>query len=216
MPLRVVDLTKPLGPETRVYPGDPPVRVKTISTLDSGGFYNREICMSEHAGTHVDAPAHMVAGGQAIDSIEASRLVAPALILDVSNACGPITWREIILSTRRRAAEPPGQGWFLVLKTGGGCRSVAVDLAEAMVRLGMQGLGVDAMSPDEEPYPVHRILLSNGLLIIENMDIPSWLDGRTVTLIVAPLKISGGSGAPARVLAILDGGRLGKTVQGLE
>jgi len=208
--LRVVDLTRSLGPSTRVYPGDPPVRVRIVATLEKEGYLNREVCMGEHSGTHVDAPAHMVPGGATVDSLPVDRLVAPALVLDVSNACGPVTWREIMLALRRRAAEPPGRGWYLILKTGGGCRSIAVDLAEAMVKLGMYGLGVDAPSPDEEPYPVHRILLSNGLAIVEGLDVPSWLDGRTVTLVVAPLKIEGGSGAPARVLAILDGGELGK------
>ncbi|KSW11478.1 hypothetical protein CF15_01100 [Pyrodictium occultum] len=213
MPLRVVDLTRPLGPGTPVYPGDPPVMVETVAVIPRDGFYNRRVCLGEHSGTHVDAPAHMVEGGAPVDSVEASRLIAPALAMDLSNACGAVSSREIIAGLRLRRLPLPRRGWYLLLRIGRGCRSVSVEAAEWMARLGLGGLGVDAPSPDGPPYPVHRVLLSSGAVIVENLEIPRWLDGEKVTLIVAPLRLSGGSGAPARVYALLDGGRAGEWVQ---
>ncbi len=208
--MKIVDLTRPLGPGSRVYPGDPPFRARTVATLESDGYYNREVCMSEHASTHIDAPAHMVQGGATAEELPLEKLVAPAVVLDLANACGPVTPRELVLAARRRRAELPGRGWWLLLRIGGGCRTVAVETAEWIAGNGLAGLGVDAPSPDEEPYPVHRVLLPAGVLILENLDIPAWLDGQTVTLIAAPLPLEGGSGAPARVYALLDNGELGK------
>ena len=214
MPLRIVDLTQPLGPETRVYPGDPPVRVETIAEIGRDGYYNRVLHIHEHVGTHVDAPAHMIEGGATIDLIEPTRLVAPAIVMDLSNACGAVTSREILTALRLRRLPLPREGWYLLLRIGGGCRSISVEAAEWMARQRLGGLGVDAASPDGPPYSVHRILLSSGVVIVENLHIPGWLDGEKVTVMVAPLPVRGGSGAPARVYALLDGGRLGEWLRG--
>ncbi|ALL00233.1 putative metal-dependent hydrolase [Pyrodictium delaneyi] len=212
--LRIVDLTRPLSPETRVYPGDPPVRIEAIADIEKDGYYNRLLHVHEHVGTHVDAPAHMIQGGATIDMLEPARLVAPAVVMDLSNACGPVTSREIIAALRLRRLPLPQNGWYLLLRIGGGCRSISIDAAEWMVRMKLAGLGVDAASPDGPPYNVHRVLLSSNMLIIENLNIPSMLDGEIVTIVVAPLLVKGGSGAPARVYALLDGGRLGKWLRG--
>lgn len=211
--MRLVDLTRPLGPGSRVYPGDPPFRARTVASIEQQGYYNREVCMSEHISTHIDAPAHMIPGGDTVDKLQPARLIAPAVVFDLANACGPVTPRELVLASRRRRAQLPREGWWLLLRIGGGCRTVAVETAEWMVRNRLAGLGVDAPSPDEEPYPVHRALLSAGIPILENLAIPPWLDGHTVTLIVAPLPLEEGSGAPARVYALLDNGRLGEQIQ---
>ena len=169
VPLRIVDLTHPLSPETRVYPGDPPVRIKTIADIEKDGYYNRLLHVHEHAGTHVDAPAHMIEGGATIDSIEPAKLVAPAAVMDLSNACGPVTSRELITALRLRRLPLPREGWYLLLRIGGGRRSISVDAAEWMAMMKLGGLGIDAASPDGPPYNVHKVLLSNGMVIVENL-----------------------------------------------
>jgi len=62
---------------------------------------------------------------------------------------------------------------------------------------------VDSPSPDREPYPVHRVLLGSGVLIVENLVLPGVVRNKLVDVIVAPLKIEGATGSPARVLALL-------------
>ena len=52
--------------------------------------------------------------------------------------------------------------------------------------------------------PNHIILLGGGAILVEYMVNLSAIDRDEVNIIVAPLKVKEGDGAPARVFAILD------------
>ena len=68
---------------------------------------------------------------------------------------------------------------------------------------------MDAVTPElpghlrtpSYPYPVHNTLLGNGVLILENLVLSEVVDTR-FTLFIGALKIIGGDGAWARVLAL--------------
>jgi len=83
--VEVVDLTQPLGADTIVWPGAPQPVAETILTIAHDGFYNRRITVVEHAGTHFDAPSHMVEGGATVDRIPAERLVRPLIVIDIAD-----------------------------------------------------------------------------------------------------------------------------------
>ncbi len=202
----VVDLTRPLDPGTRVYPGDPPVAAETYATHEKDGYYARRVCMPEHAGTHVDAPIHFYPGGIDASSIPAWRLIAPALV--IGSLRGIVTADEL-----RRAIGACSfsslRGWILLVK---GEPVLGWDAAELLVSMGAAGLGVETMSPDENPYPVHRVLLPRGALIIENLDLARLEPCTRLTLFIGVLRLIGGSGAPARIIGLLDNGLLGLSV----
>lgn len=94
--VRIVDLTHPLTPDfpVMVLPPDfgqcQPFRMEEVSRYDERGpaWYWNNLTMSEHAGTHFDAPAHWVSGRQlpanTVDQLPVERLVAPAVVLDFS------------------------------------------------------------------------------------------------------------------------------------
>ena len=66
------------------------------------------------------------------------------------------------------------------------------------------GVGIDTLSIDpgaSADFAAHRVLLGAGKYGVENMTRLAALPPRGATVIVAPLKLAGGSGAPARVLA---------------
>lgn len=94
--VRVVDLTHPLTPDFPVMVLPPefgqcqPFRMEEVSRYDARGpgWYWNNLTMSEHAGTHFDAPAHWVSGRQlpdnTVDALPVQKLVAPACVLDFS------------------------------------------------------------------------------------------------------------------------------------
>ncbi|MDT8370008.1 MAG: cyclase family protein [Longimicrobiales bacterium] len=94
--VRVVDLTRPLGPDTPVIelPGpwepSPGVTLETISRFDEGGpaWYWNTITFGEHTGTHFDAPVHWISGKDlpenTCDTIPPQRFVGPACVIDAS------------------------------------------------------------------------------------------------------------------------------------
>lgn len=94
--IEIVDLTHALTPDFPVMVLPPefgqcqPFRMEEVSRYDARGpaWYWNNITMSEHAGTHFDAPAHWISGRQVpegtVDQIDLSRLIAPCAVLDFS------------------------------------------------------------------------------------------------------------------------------------
>jgi arylformamidase len=213
----VVDLSAPLGPETPRYPGDPPVIVSRRSCVEVDGYYTSLVVMGDHSGTHVDAPAHFYSGGATVERLPASKLYARGVALDFTwkGELEPVT-REELLDALRGVGVEPGPGWYVLLAFGwdsvGGEAwlrhpYLAVDAAGLLADMGVEGVGVDTPSPDHPPdYPVHRLLLGRGIVIVENLRGLRRLAGRVFRLVVAPIPLVGASGAPARVLAILGEG----------
>jgi arylformamidase len=201
--LLVYDLTRgPIGPGTPVYPGDPRFEAEAYATPERDGYYARRVCMPEHIGTHIDAPAHFAQGGDTVDRLGLGRLVAPGLALQLpggDDPAGPGDLGEALGGCGLGAGALRGR--WLLLRTGG--RRLTREAAEMLLDAGVLGLGVDTESPDEEPYPVHRVLLGAGVPILENLDIPVELVCRGFLLVAAPLPLEEGSGAPARVYALL-------------
>ena len=61
--IRIYDITVPISAELPVYPGDPPIELERIMSLDKGDVANvTRLCCSTHIGTHVDPPSHFISG----------------------------------------------------------------------------------------------------------------------------------------------------------
>lgn len=94
--LRVIDLTLTLTPEfpTMVLPPElgqcAPFRMEEVSHYDPRGpaWYWNNIQMSEHTGTHFDAPVHWISGRNlphnSVDTIPPEHFIAPACVIDRS------------------------------------------------------------------------------------------------------------------------------------
>jgi kynurenine formamidase len=225
---RVVDLTQPLDEATVLWPGSPRVRTRTLSTVEGEGHFTRLLTTPEHAGTHLDAPSHFAGGGANVDAIPADRLVVPCAVLDVAEECVP---NPDFALERERIEElehsdgPIERGSAILIATGweafraepfrylGGTTvedvrfpGLAPGGAELLIERGVVGVGVDTLSVDPgraREYPVHRVTLPAGLWHLEGLVNLGELPARGATLFVGALKLAGGSGAPARVLALV-------------
>lgn len=94
--VEIVDLTHTLAPDFPVMVLPPefgqcqPIRIEEVSRYDARGpgWYWNTLTLSEHAGTHFDAPAHWISGRHlpqaTVDDLPFDRLVAPAVVLDFS------------------------------------------------------------------------------------------------------------------------------------
>src|SRR5262252_4876019 len=59
-------------------------RAKAVASIDKDKYFAREICLPEHFGTHIDAPAHFARDLWTVDQIPPERLIAPLVVIDVS------------------------------------------------------------------------------------------------------------------------------------
>jgi arylformamidase len=71
-----------------------------------------------------------------------------------------------------------------------------------LVDLGVQLVGIDYLSVDafdRQDFPVHRTLLGAGVVILEGLDLRAVPPG-AYELLVLPLLLQDGDGAPARAI----------------
>jgi len=200
------DISVTLSPSLPRYPGDPPVRLAPLPTPGEGeAFRLTHLSFSSHAGTHIDAPSHLLAGGATVDAIPLSLLIGPCLVVDLREHGDVIDaplLRRLPLKGEQRLLFHTGNS-LLWDRPGFAEEFVALtpDGAAYLVELGVQLVGIDYLSV--EPFPakgkVHRLLLESGVVILEGLNL-SGVERGKYELICLPLKIGSGDGAPCRAV----------------
>lgn len=208
--MKIHDITLPISESLVVWPGDPPVQVELLSSLEQGDHSTvSRLVMSAHTGTHVDAPKHFIAGAGGVDRLPLDVLIGPAWVADAGTA--PLLTASVI-----RALNIPTGSERVLFKTRNselwvyGERTffkpyvaLSADGAQYLLDAGVRLVGVDYLSvaPFEDTATVHHVLLGAGVVALEGLNLSGIRQG-TYQLICLPLKISGGDGAPARVVLI--------------
>jgi kynurenine formamidase len=85
----LVDLSHAYDAGAIFWPTAEPFRLEKVADgVTPAGYYyaSNNFFTSEHGGTHMDAPVHFAQGRQAADEVPLDRLVAPAIVIDVTEA----------------------------------------------------------------------------------------------------------------------------------
>ena len=208
--MHIVDLSHPITPDMPVYPGTEPPTIATGCTIEQQGFEEKKITLFSHTGTHVDAPAHLLTGGKTLDEFPARFFVGQALRIDVREAVGCI--EKDRLTPHEKDLHRVD---FLLLQTGwsrywgdrayfAGYPVLTTEAAQWLAGLGLKGVGLDAISADREgsrELPVHRILLQQGMVIVENLNNLQALPSDRVVFSCLPLPTARADGSPVRAVA---------------
>ena len=202
--MNIIDLTMPLDNKTPAYRGDPIIKVKQIATIKKDGWNEKRIHINTHCGTHIDAPSHMVSAGRSIDKIPLNAFFGEGVLIDVKkkNINLPCL-KGLKCNSESVVLFLTGQSDKRYQKYYNNTKFVSTEVAHQLVKLKVKAIGIDSFSPDQEPYPVHKILLQKGILIIENLINLKSLIGKKFQVQYFPLSITDGDGAPCRVLAFV-------------
>ena len=85
------DISVPISPSLPCFPGDPPVRLSKLPVPAEGKpFRITRLSFGSHTGTHVDAPAHLLADGTTVDDIPLTLLIGHCLVVDLTAHDGEI------------------------------------------------------------------------------------------------------------------------------
>jgi arylformamidase len=209
---RLIDVSLPTGPDLLVWPGDPPVEVVPRLRLAAGDPANvSEIRMGTHTGPHVDPPNHFVEGTTGIDKVPLDVLYGRAVVADALHLDGPMGPADL------EALGIPEGATRVLLRTANSelwrrspvlfpdrYACLTPDGAKWVVSRGIRLIGVDFLSVEEKGaagHPVHHILLENGVVIVEGLNLGEVEPGEYM-LACLPLRIVDGDGGPARAILI--------------
>lgn len=226
---RVLDLSYAISDKLVPWPGDNKFfEAKINASVEKNGYFTRSFWMLEHYGTHLDAPAHFPPGKATVDQIPAKQFFGPAVVFDVraeseKDADYQLTTGSIADWEKRHGRVP--EGAIALLRTGWASRwpdvtkyrnqdaqgqmhfpGFSPDAAKLLIERKVSGLGCDTLSVDygaSPDYSVHHLALGAGLYQLENLRDLSELPETGAFLIVAPIKLEGGSGGAVRVFALL-------------
>lgn len=124
----VVDLSHSYDARTVYWPTAEPFVLKSVADgVTPQGYYYaaNTFCASEHGGTHIDSPVHFAKSGWTVDQIPIEQLIAPAVVLDVTEASAAspdyqISRGDFDAWERTHGAIP--RGVIVLLRTGYGAR----------------------------------------------------------------------------------------------
>ena len=179
-----------------VYPGDPVPERRILSSMEKGALYNlTAFSMCAHNGTHIDAPAHFIADGDAVDAIPLFKTVGYAY---VAAHHGHLTEKDatrILLRAKECAKEAAKR---ILIK---GNATLTEEGARVFASEGVFLFGNESQTvgPEESPMAVHRLLLGAGTVLLEGLRLGDVPEGAYL-LFAAPLLLGGADGAPCRAL----------------
>ena len=213
--MRIVDLTLEISSDMIAFPGYPMPTFTKWSKFDIQGYISEVMILSTHTGTHMDAPFHFDPNGQTIDQVEVNRYVCyNAILIKIQkNANKMITSDDITRNSEYEIKEKDtvvfSTGWEKQIKQKDNYirnnPGLSKDAAEYLVEKKVNAVGIDCPSIDigiDGGLIAHKTLLSNKILVIENLCNLYELNNGKFTLLVTPLKLAGASGSPIRAVGI--------------
>jgi arylformamidase len=212
--MKIYDISLPLTDRLPVWPGEPSPQLSTLSSIEEGADANvSELRLGTHTGSHLDAPLHLLADGEAVDQIPLETLIGDAWVCRLPESVRAVTAADL------EAANIPGDTTRLLLATANeqlwnqpdwsyteDYVALTEDAARWIERRAMALVGIDYLSveaPGSAGMPVHHSLVAAGVVAVEGLDLRGVPEGR-YRLICLPLKLPGADGAPLRAVLLAE------------
>lgn len=198
---KIIDLTKPLEADFSPFRdgayADPEFLVETWCTVVNQGFWVSQLSLGTQTGTHIDAPAHFRTGGATLDALPLNELIGAYFLVDL----GPLLHGESM--NYLLSAYANQQILFLTCPPANALLDETQFAGLCALKIRLWVVSGRVQIADEDPYFFHRALADQGIFLIEDIDaeaaahIPP--DGELIAL---PLRLTGVSGSPCRVVVL--------------
>ncbi len=224
---RLVDLSHEYREDFPLFPGATPTTRQTVVTVEQDGFYGQRWSLWEHTCTHMDVPAHFVAGGRTSPEMKLNELVAPLAVVDIESRAERepdtvVMPDDLVRFERRHGRIPRGavvamhSGWesragseaaYRNTDSGGVMRfpGFSKEAVEWLLsRRRIRGIGVDTMSLDpgsSTTFDAHLTILGADRYGVENLRNLKSVPARGSTIYLGLIPWREGSGGPCRAFA---------------
>lgn len=223
---KVVDLTHTYDSEFPTFDGKPGILMEQDKIFDRDGYQLYKLTIFEHTGTHIDTPLHFSADGTSVDELAVENLVAPLCVIDITakaadTANAMVEAEDIEKWISAHGEIPAGacvamnSGWTAKIGDPSWRNDAEGNLAfpgfgksatDLLMETGAASIGVDTMSLDpgnSADFAVHYSWLPSGRFGIEGLANLEQLPASGATIFIGAPKHRGGTGGPARVVALI-------------
>lgn len=223
---KVVDLTHTYDSDFPTFDGKPGILMEPDKIFDRDGYQLYKLTIFEHTGTHIDTPLHFSKDGTSVDELPVENLVAPLCVIDITakakdevNAMVEAEDVEKWISAHGEipagACVAMNSGWTQKIGDPSWRNDAAGNLAfpgfaksatDLLMETGAASIGVDTMSLDpgnSADFAVHYSWLPSGRFGIEGLANLDQLPATGATIFIGAPKHRGGTGGPARVMALI-------------
>lgn len=201
----MIDISWPITNNMTEYKDRSTVNIKPLKSVKKDGVAETLLALHSHTGTHIDAPAHFIAGGKTIDLFDLKIFVGPCKVLDVTEVKEKITAKDLQKYTIN-------SGDRILLKTKNSQKNVnelfdynfvylSASAAQFLVECRVQLVGIDylGIERNQPAHETHIILLQNDIPILEGLRLQE-VQPREYRLVCLPLFIPGIDAVPVRAV----------------
>ncbi len=199
---KIFDLTKIMDDTLEIYASDtyrdPPFEVKTWSSIEEEQFWVSQLSLGTQTGTHIDAPAHFAQDGAMLDALPAKSLIGRYFWLNLDDDIEQHTTPDELLASYQQES-------ILFLIAYSEQTHMTEKLLDTLCALPAKVwvlAGAIRIVGQHSLY-FHQCLAKHGIYLVEDLDMNI---ARHIKpggeLIALPLRLSGVSGAPCRVLVL--------------
>ncbi len=204
--MKIYDISKEISETMIVYKNRDNKKIvrEIVANHSDNHFHESKITLDMHCGTHIDAPLHMVENGHTIEQLPLENYMGTCKVFDLTAVESfirqkdivhlPINEKDIVLFKTRNSYSKVYDFNFVYIEE---------DAATYLVNKKIRTVGIDAMSVerDKPGHPTHKILLGNGVAVIEDLQLAE-VNAGEYELIALPLKIKNSEASPIRAILI--------------
>lgn len=211
---KIYDISLPITDQMVVWPGDPQVTIRQVSSLAEGDSSNlSQIRMSVHTGTHVDAPRHFLQDGKTIGEMPLEKLLGKAVVTELPESVDVISERvletaldpDLFNAVKKVLFKTRNSKLGLLFQSSFDESYVALDTsgAQYLAQFDLDLIGVDYLSVAafHDTHLPHQILLQKEVVLLEGIDLAEVPAG-VYELTCLPLNLAACEGAPARAILV--------------
>lgn len=219
--MELFDLSFPFYPDMYRSPRFSEIKVeyRAIRTVEKEGVNNLQIEFFNHIGTHIDAPRHIIQGGETIDELPLELFYGPGVVLDIpkepKGAVGPDDIESAQPKIERGDIVLIHTGWHAEWNSPDYSQNhpyLSEEGAALLITKGVRMVGIDTRSVDLPDslrwegfrHTTLRLLLRNRIPALHNLTNLGPVLGKRVTVMALPINFRGSDGSPARVAALVD------------
>lgn len=204
--MKIHDVTRLISEDMTVYKDRESKKIKRtiVADYEKADYYESRMDMDMHCGTHIDAPLHMIKGGDTIEKYDLSKFIGDCKVFDLTDVDEAIRKKDIenldiqkddiVIFKTKNSFDQGYNPKFVYIEE---------DAALYLSEKGIKTVGIDAMSieRDKKEHPSHKIILGANIGVIEDLYLKNVGQGQYF-LSALPLNIRGSEASPIRAVLI--------------